>query len=233
MNLFFKLNNFVIIGLAAFYIFLSGQPSQAETKVKENSPKANQNVEKKSDSLKGIPAINSNNFQQLTSASNLNTTSAASPTEPANSIEVAQTDFEVEPGRATRSGSSYFGIGGNIGIDGDTAIGDSSFAVISKIGLTDNVSFRPSALIGEDATFILPLTVDFFTRDVEDTQFSLAPYVGGGISLSTGDGDTVGVVATGGLDIPISSVFTANAAVNFKFIDDTELGLLLGLGYNF
>ncbi|AFZ36744.1 hypothetical protein Sta7437_3237 [Stanieria cyanosphaera PCC 7437] len=224
MNLFFGLNNFAVIGLAVFYVFLAGQPSQAETNVEEIQPKANQNFEKKSDSLQGIPAINSNNFQQLTSASNLNNTSTAT--------EVAQTDFEVQPGRTTRSGSSYFGIGGNIGLDGNTAIGDSSFAVISKIGLTENVSFRPSALISGDATFILPLTVDFFTREVEDAEFSVAPYVGGGISLSTG-GDTVGVVATGGLDIPISSVFTANAGVNFKFIDDTEIGLLLGLGYNF
>ncbi|GAB4234924.1 MAG: hypothetical protein Kow0049_19180 [Stanieria sp.] len=225
MNLFFGLNNLAIIGLVTSYIFLTGQPSQAETKVKEIQPKANQHVEKKSDSLQGIPAINSNNFQQLTSASNLNNTFT--------SPEIAQKDFEVQPGRTTRSGSSYFGIGGNIGIDGETAIGDSSFAVISKIGLTDTVSFRPSALISGDATFILPVTVDFFSREVLDAEFSVAPYVGGGLSLSTGGDDTVGLVATGGLDIPISSVFTANAGVNVKFIDSTDIGLLLGLGYNF
>ncbi|MGL4881913.1 MAG: hypothetical protein ACRC8K_12730, partial [Waterburya sp.] len=91
-----------------------------------------------------------------------------------------------------------------------------------------------TAFVEDDATFTLPLTVDFFSEEVEalDTGFSVAPYVGGGISLDTGEGDTVGIVVTGGLDIPISSDFTANAAANVKFIDSTDVGLLLGVGYN-
>jgi hypothetical protein len=59
------------------------------------------------------------------------------PTQPASetSAEVAQVD--VDPGRTTRGGSSYIGVAGNIGLGGDSAIGEGSFMVISKIGLTD------------------------------------------------------------------------------------------------
>ena len=139
--------------------------------------------------------------------------------------EIAQT-IQLDPGRATRSGSSYWGLGGNIGLDGNTSVGENAFAVISKIGLTDSLSFRPSALIDEDITFLLPLTVDFRGRQV-------SPYLGGGLSIATGEGDTVGLLISGGLDIPLSPKFTANTAINVKFMDNTGVGLLLGVGYNF
>ena len=138
---------------------------------------------------------------------------------------IAQT-IQLDPGRATRSGSSYWGLGGNIGLDGNTSVGEDAFAIISKIGLTDSLSFRPSALIDEDVTFLLPLTVDFWGKQV-------SPYLGGGLSIATGEDDTVGLLISGGLDIPLSSKFTANTAINVKFMDNTGVGLLLGVGYNF
>ncbi|MGL5795463.1 MAG: hypothetical protein ACRC06_13895, partial [Waterburya sp.] len=194
------------------------------------------NFQQQSNFLPTTKAVNSNNFQQINSVANLNSVSTpnASKNFKKSNTEIAQTQIEIDPGRETRSGSSYIGLGGNIGFDGETSIGKSSFAVISKIGLTDSISFRPTAFVEDDATFTLPLTVDFFSEEVEalDTGFSVAPYVGGGLSLATGEGDTVGIVVTGGLDIPISSDFTANAAANVKFIDSTDVGLLLGVGYN-
>jgi hypothetical protein len=56
----------------------------------------------------------------------------------------------LSPGRATRRGSSYIGVGGNIGLGGNTTLSEGSFAVISKIGLSNNFSVRPSALIGDN-----------------------------------------------------------------------------------
>jgi hypothetical protein len=145
---------------------------------------------------------------------------------------VAQSDIDnVNPGRRTRSGSSYFGIGGNIGITGSTPVGSSSFAVFSKIGLTRNLSARPNILIEDDVEILLPLTVDFTGR--EEASVLVAPYVGGGLAISTGDNSNVGGLVTGGLDIPLSSQFTANAAANVTFSDDTDVGLQLGVGYNF
>jgi hypothetical protein len=37
----------------------------------------------------------------------------------------------------------------------------------------------------------------------------------------------------GGVDVPLSEQFTANAGVNVGFFGKTEVGLRLGVGYNF
>jgi hypothetical protein len=148
---------------------------------------------------------------------------------------------DVSPGRATRSGSSYIGVGGNIGLgEGDTALGDSSFAVFSKIGLTSNISVRPGVLIDDDPTILLPLTLDFtfgatdVTTDVsEDIGFRVNPFVGAGIAISTGDDSAVDLLVSGGVDIPITSRFTGTASLNATFFDNIAVGLLLGVGYNF
>jgi hypothetical protein len=139
----------------------------------------------------------------------------------------------VAPGRATRSGSSYIGIGGNIGFGGDTTLSEGAFSVFSKVGLTRNLSVRPAALIGDNAVFLVPVTIDFPTEDLEITQVTVAPYVGGGLAISTGRDSTVGALITGGVDVPISPRITATAGVNVGFVDETEVGILLGVGYNY
>lgn len=176
-------------------------------------------------------------MEEMTDPDNINySTSASELYKGANNfptLEIAQSDFEIEPGTETRSSSSYIGIGGNIGLSGDTTVSEGAFAVISKIGLTDYLSARPSALIKDDAVFLLPATFDFSQDEIPNAEFSIAPYLGGGLAISTGRDDTVGALITGGLDIPLSSEFTANAGANVTFIDDTDVGLLLGVGYNF
>jgi hypothetical protein len=149
--------------------------------------------------------------------------------------EVAQTD--VQPGRATRGGSSYIGIGGNIGIGGGSSIGEGSFTVFSKIGLTENISLRPLGAISDDPTILIPVTYDFNPRTVDPVEeveaFSISPYVGAGVGIITTDVADVGFLLTGGVDIPISSQFTGTAAINALFANDTDVGLTLGIGYNF
>ncbi len=155
------------------------------------------------------------------------------PPQSDSASEIAQTTIQIEPGRATRSGSSYLGLGGNIGLDGNTSVGDGALALISKIGLTNSFSFRPSAFISDDLTFLLSFTFDFFGQPLPEADTRIAPYLGGGLSLDTGEGDTVGLLLSAGLDIPLSANFTANTALNVKFLDDTAVGLVLGVGYNF
>ena len=158
------------------------------------------------------------------------------PTEP---LDIDTTD--VSPGRTTRSGSSYIGIGGNIGVgDGDTALGEGSFAVFSKIGLTSNVSVRPSVLIEDNPTILLPVTLDFtpavtdVTVDVtDDLGARVSPYVGAGIAISTGDDSSVDFLATGGVDVPLTTQVTATASLSASLFDDPAIGLLVGVGYNF
>lgn len=172
---------------------------------------------------------------------------AAEPTSIAQSApaDAPEEPFDVDtsgvsPGRATRSGPSYIGIGANIGLgDGDTALGETSFAVFSKVGLTSNISVRPSVLIEDEATILLPVTLDFVpgvtqvTESVsEDIGVRVSPYIGAGIAISTGDDSAVDFLATGGVDIPITSRVTANASVSASLFDNPAVGLLLGVGYN-
>jgi len=143
---------------------------------------------------------------------------------------------ELSPGRSTRSGSSYVGVGGNIGIgNGDIPLGRGSFAIISKIGLTRDFSVRPSVLFSDDVAILLPITYDFRFGEgpTSGFGFSAAPYLGLGAAISTGGGSSVGLLLTGGIDVPISSQFTATAAVNASVTGQSAVGILLGVGYNF
>lgn len=142
---------------------------------------------------------------------------------------------EVSPGRATLGGSSYIGVAGNIGLGGDSALSEPNFAVISKLGLTRNISVRPSAVFGDDTTILVPITLDLAPRraDAVGRTFGISPYVGAGVAIeASGDAD-VGLLLTGGIDIPLGSRFTATGAVNAAFLDQTDVGLLLGVGFNF
>lgn len=147
----------------------------------------------------------------------------------------------ITPGRATRSGASYVGIGGNIGLgDGETALGEGSFAAFSKIGLTRNISVRPSILINDNPTILLPVTFDFIpgvtqvTENVsEEVGLRISPFVGAGAAISTGDDGSVDFLATAGVDVPLGRRFTGVAAVNASLFDDPAVGLMLGVGINF
>jgi hypothetical protein len=141
----------------------------------------------------------------------------------------------VFPGGATRSGPSYFGIGGNIGLGtGGTALGEGSFAVFSKLGLARSFPVRPSILISDNPTLLIPVTYDFLPIGVPGGGgFSLAPYLGVGTAISFNDDTSADFLITGGVDVPLSPRFTATAAVNVTAFDETAVGLLIGVGYNF
>ncbi|MEH2274940.1 MAG: hypothetical protein V7K40_09170 [Nostoc sp.] len=150
--------------------------------------------------------------------------------------KVAQSDIDL--GRTTtRGGSSYIGVAANIGLSGDadSSLGDGNFAVVSKIGLTNSISVRPSAVFGDNTTILLPITYDFTFKsaDAFSEPLAIAPYVGVGGAYKTGDDSQFAFLITGGIDVPLTPQFTATAAVNAGFFDETDVGLLLGVGYNF
>ncbi len=147
---------------------------------------------------------------------------------------VAQSDIDL--GTTTRGGSSYVGVAGNIGLSGgDSSLGDGNFAVISKVGLTNSISVRPSAIFGDNTTVLLPVTYDFSFQSADPFKepLAFAPYVGVGAAWKTGDDSQFAFLVSGGIDVPLSSQFTATASVNAGFFDQTDVGLLLGVGYNF
>ncbi len=137
-------------------------------------------------------------------------------------------------GRATRGGRSYIGVAANFGITGDSALSDTNFTVISKLGITRNFSIRPSAVISDSPVVLVPITFDFAPRSYVPGGFPpIAPYIGAGVAIDTGNDGDVGALITGGIDVPLGRRFTANGSVNAAFLNDTDVGIVLGIGYNF
>jgi len=129
------------------------------------------------------------------------------------------------------------GLAGNIGLTGgETALGVGNFTIISKLGLTNDVSLRPAAVIGDNTTFLVPITYDFSLQQpgaLTNTPISIAPYIGAGVAVSTGNDSDVGALISAGVDVPLTPEFTATAAVNAGFVNNTSVGVLVGVGYNF
>ncbi|MEH2235749.1 fasciclin domain-containing protein [Nostoc sp.] len=144
---------------------------------------------------------------------------------------------DVNVGRATRGGRSYIGVGGNIGLSGgDSALSDGNFTVISKLGLTNYLSVRPSVIFGDDTLFLVPITLDFSPRragSVGERTFAISPYIGAGVAIEANLNTDIGLLLTGGVDVPLGSKLTLTGGVNAAFLDDTDVGLQLGIGYNF
>jgi uncharacterized surface protein with fasciclin (FAS1) repeats len=139
---------------------------------------------------------------------------------------------ETTIGRPTRGGRSYIAVGGNIGLGGDSALAEGNFAVMTKLGLTRYLSLRPSVVIGDDPVVLVPVTLDFAPRSAVG-QFSIAPYVGVGAGLEISDDTDVGFLLTGGVDVPLASRFVVTGNVSAVFLDETDVGLMLGVGYRF
>ncbi len=187
----------------------------------------------------GASAANAMPPQASTSAAHLIEQPQA-PSQPELSSEqvntnVAQSLENVEPGRATQGGRSYIGIGGNVGLSGGTGIGKGGFLINSKIGLTRNISVRPSVIIGDSTDFLIPITYDLVLESADPFQpIPFAPFIGGGVAFTTESNNDVGFLLTGGADFPLSKNFVANATVNAGFYGDTtSIGIGLGVGYQF
>jgi uncharacterized surface protein with fasciclin (FAS1) repeats len=150
-------------------------------------------------------------------------------------VDIEDEDVEVD----IQPRLNYIGVGGNIGLGGDSAIGEGSFAVYSKVGLTRNLSARPAVAIDNNPTVLLPVTYDFNFRTVDPTEgepvepFPVAPFVGGGLGIETSDDADVGPLITGGVDVPLSDDVMLTGTANVLFLDDTDIGLMLGVGYRF
>ena len=137
--------------------------------------------------------------------------------------------------RRTRGSASsapaFIGIGADLGTTDEV-----SFAVISKLALGQQLAVRPSVLIGEDFAVLVPVTYEFSQFNTEAGRFQVRPYAGVGASyIDQDDSSEVGLLLSGGVDIPISQRFTANAQANYAgiFSDSENFGVTLGVGYNF
>ncbi|AFY89657.1 hypothetical protein [Chroococcidiopsis thermalis] len=227
---------FVAVGIATVAVLAGGLSAQAQTA--NSNPTQDTKVSTSAAALRNDSANSTVAQVDHTYPSTQPTTPTTEP--PATTPETTPTQTTpgaIEPGRATRGGSSYVGVGGNIGLGGgDTALGIGNFTVISKIGFTEAVSARPAVVFGDNTTFLIPITYDFTVQPTgvaTEAISSFAPYVGGGLAIATGDNSDVGPMLTAGADVPLGDRLTANAGVNVGFFDSTSVGLTIGVGYNF
>ncbi|NJM97249.1 MAG: porin family protein [Phormidesmis sp. RL_2_1] len=140
--------------------------------------------------------------------------------------------------RSTFRTSNFIGVGVDFGSADDT-----SFAVISKFSVTDNISIRPAALIGDNFSALVPITYDFNSYSTDLGGFQARPYAGVGASYITrsnvananNDESELGLLLAAGVDVPVSQSFTANAQLNYSgiFSDNSKFGVMFGVGYNF
>ncbi|MEB3177622.1 MAG: hypothetical protein VKL59_01050 [Nostocaceae cyanobacterium] len=266
MNTIFSIKGVsVLLGLAAFAVAGGGVPAFAETATTSSSEQPatvvvpapvaeNQapTVDTHLQSSETAPALKQQEFPdsqiQATETTKTTPVPGTIPTSSA-ALTPEQTKFQlsseaspvaqadIDPGRPTRGGSSYVGIGANIGIGGgDSALGDGNLTILSKVGVTRTFSVRPAIILGDNTTIVVPVTYDFNLQQLNDPfadPLPIAPYVGAGAAIKTGDDSQLGFLLSAGVDVPLTRQFTATAAVNAGFFDDTDVGLLLGVGYNF
>lgn len=237
-NIFSRNRVFCLVGLASLALLGSNGSAVAQTAATTSNQRLTQALNRNGslqqvDNLVPVPGTTATSSAALVPTTT--TTPAVEPASQTAQNKVAQAD--INPGRSTRGGSSYIGVAGNIGIGGgDSALGDGNFAVISKVGLTRGFSVRPSAVFGDNTAVLIPVTYDFSLESVDDPfsePLAIAPYVGAGVAIKTNNDAAVAFLLSGGVDFPLTPQFTATAAINAGFFDQTDIGLLVGVGYNF
>ncbi|VEP14094.1 conserved exported hypothetical protein [Hyella patelloides LEGE 07179] len=147
--------------------------------------------------------------------------------------DIEVTSEEEEEKEPTRS---YIGLGGTIGISGDaTPLGEGGFSLIGRSAFTDKFSLHTSSLFQDDGLSLFSLTLGFPIGNSSSERELLFPFAGAGIAIEDLFGDFgVDALITTGVDIPIGKKFVGTARVNITFPEnDTDIGLLLGIGYNF
>jgi hypothetical protein len=143
----------------------------------------------------------------------------------------------ILPTESFQSPNSYIGIGGAIGVNGNTtSLGSGGLTVVSKLRFTDNLSLHDATvLFGRDAaTSMIILSADFPIRNSEGRTI-VAPFIGGGAQLRYADGLFVSPAVSGGVDIPMSNNFTGTIRLNAGFPRDrsADVGVIIGAGYSF
>jgi hypothetical protein len=147
---------------------------------------------------------------------------------------MAQSALPIE---SFQSPNSYIGIGGAIGVNGNTtSLGSGGLTVVSKLRFTDNLSLHDATVLfgREAATSMIILSADFPIRNSEGRTIA-APFIGGGAQLRYADGLFVSPAVSGGVDIPMSSNFTGTVRLNAGFPNNrsADVGLIIGAGYSF
>lgn len=141
--------------------------------------------------------------------------------------ELAQIRRRTRGGAA--SGANFIGIGADFGFADDV-----SFAAISKFSFSEKWAVRPTVLLGDDFSVLVPVTYDFSRFGSAVGGFPILPYAGAGASFSDSDDSDsdINLLLSAGIDVPVSDRFTVNAQVNWGVLNDSQFGATVGVGYN-
>lgn len=145
----------------------------------------------------------------------------------------------IPPGLiSTPQPRSYIGVGGAIGLSGDTtALSSGGFSILTKSVLSENLALHSAnVLFGSNiSSSSFALTFNLPIREESANQITVIPFLGGGIALRNLDGLIISPMVSGGLDIPLSKDFTGTIRVNTIFPSDrqADVGILTGIGFNF
>jgi hypothetical protein len=136
-----------------------------------------------------------------------------------------------------QSPNSYIGIGGVIGVNGNTtSLGSGGLTVVSKLRFTDNISLHDATVLfgREAATSMIILSADFPIRNSEGKTI-VAPFIGGGAQLRYAEGLFLSPAVSAGIDIPMSNNFTGTVRLNAGFPSNrnADIGVIIGAGYSF
>jgi hypothetical protein len=147
---------------------------------------------------------------------------------------MAQSALPIE---SFQSPNSYIGIGGAIGVNGNTtSLGTGGLTVVSKLRFTDNISLHDATVLfgREAATSMIILSADFPIRNSEGKTI-MAPFIGGGAQLRYAEGLFVSPAVSGGVDIPMSNNFTGTVRLNAGFPSNrnADIGVIIGAGFSF
>jgi hypothetical protein len=136
------------------------------------------------------------------------------------------------------SAKSYIGIGGTIGLSGsNTALGTGGLAILSRKVFNDLLSIHSNNVVFGSAipSSSNALTLNFPIRDSTTQEIVVSPFLGAGIQLRHIDGLYISPLAVGGVDIPLNKSLTGTIRVEAAFPNtgNTDMGVSIGLGYNF
>jgi hypothetical protein len=180
-----------------------------------------------------VPSLKPSNSSTETPAE-----AAPIPSQPSESPVETPSDQTPAKEKPPRKLKNFIGVGGNIGVSGsETGLSKGAAALITRKDLNDSLSIRGVTTLfgGKRSDSTLALTVNLPIRSKSE-KVLLVPFAGGGALISSkGFFDDVIVrgLVTGGVDIPISRRISATTSVNVGFADEHQVGVQIGIGFNF
>lgn len=133
----------------------------------------------------------------------------------------------------------YVGIGAALGFAGSSSqLSTGGLALFKKQVLSDNLALRGHTVLfgSRIPSATVAVTLDFPQRNPESGDIVFSPFVGGGIQVRNDSGTLyVDPHATAGVDLPLPIGVTGLLHLNMSFPAnrETEVGVSLGVGYNF